>query len=153
MVPLLLAWNFTPRDTGLVSAASTAPDGAAFCQMLHGHCATAPVLKLHVNGPLIGVPEVFCAPDTVTVYVVLPASALAGVNVATVSPLLKLTVPATLFPPEPCTVNDTVFGCTACENVAVGATDTGFPDDPAAGVTLLTVGGAAGWVPKITSTA
>ena len=67
IVPLLLAWNCRPRFTALVSVASTAPDGAAFCQMLHGHWATAPVVKLQENGLLIGVPEVFCAPDTVAV--------------------------------------------------------------------------------------
>src|SRR6516165_3387303 len=143
MVPSPLAWNRTPRFTTLVSAASTAPVGAAPCQILHGHCDTAPVLKLHVNGPLIGTPEAFCAPDTVAVYVVLPASGLVGVNVATALPLLKLTVPATLFPPESRTVNDTVLGTTACENVADGATDTGLPDDPADGVTPDTCGGVA----------
>jgi hypothetical protein len=35
--------------------------------MLHGHEATALVVKLHENGLLIGVPEAFCAPDTVAV--------------------------------------------------------------------------------------
>ena len=39
---------------------------SAFCQMLHGHCGPA-VVKLQENGLLIGVPEVFCAPDTVAV--------------------------------------------------------------------------------------
>ena len=48
-----------------------------------------------------------------TVYVVLGVSELAGVNVATVSAPLKPTVPATPFPPESFTVNDTVLGCTA----------------------------------------
>ena len=67
IVPLLLAWNCTPRFTALVSAASTAPDGAAFCQMLHGHWLGAPVVKFQVKGLLIGVPEAFCAPDTVAV--------------------------------------------------------------------------------------
>ena len=62
-----MAWNCTPRFTALVSAASTAPDGAAFCQMLHGHWAAALVVKLQENGLLIGVPELFCAPDTVAV--------------------------------------------------------------------------------------
>ena len=66
-IPSLLAWNCRPRFTALVSAASAAPDGAAFCQMLHGHCAVAAVLKLQENGLAIGVPEVFCAPDTVAV--------------------------------------------------------------------------------------
>ncbi len=52
-------------------------------------------------------------------------------------------------------MNDTVFGVTACENDAVGATDTGFPVDPAPGVTPVTAGAvSAGWVvSKITSTA
>ena len=67
MIPLLLAWNCTPRFTGLVSFASTAPVGVPFCQILHGHCATAPVVKLQVNGEVIAVPEAFCAPDTVAV--------------------------------------------------------------------------------------
>ena len=72
---------------------------------------------------------------------VLAASELVGVNVATVLPVLKLTEPATLLPLESCTVNDTVFGTTAWENVAVGATETGLPVDPAVGVTVVTVGG------------
>ena len=74
---------------------------------------------------------------------VLPASELDGVNVATVSALLKLTVPATLFPPESFTVNDTVPGVTAWENVAVGATDTALPVDPEPGVTVDTTGAVA----------
>ena len=67
MCPLLLAWNCRPRFTALVSAASTAPDGVAFCQMLHGHWDTGAVVKLHVEGLVIAVPELFCAPDTVAV--------------------------------------------------------------------------------------
>ena len=73
----------------------------------------------------------------------LPASELDGVNVATVSALLKPTVPATLFPPESTTVNDTVLGVTACENVADGATDTATPVAPELGVTLVTAGAHA----------
>jgi hypothetical protein len=99
------------------------------------------VVKLHVNGELIGVPDAFCAPDTVAVNVVLAASELAGVNVATVFPVLKLTVPATGLLVASTTVNDTVDGVTACENVADGATDTGTPVAPALGVTLVTCGG------------
>ena len=38
-------------------------------------------------------------------------------------------------------MNDTVLGTTACENVAVGAVDTGLPDDPSIGVTPVTTGG------------
>ena len=145
--PLALGWNCTPRFTALVSAASTAPVGAAFCQMLHGHDDTVPVVKLQVNGLLIGVPEAFCAPYTVAVYVVLAVSELVGVNVATVFPLLKPTVPATVFPPESFTVKVTVFGTTACENVAVGATDTATPVEPSPGVTAVTAGGvlSADW--------
>ena len=100
------------------------------------------MVKLHEYGPLIGVPEAFCAPDTVAVYVTPAASELAGVNVATVSPPLKPTDPATLFPPESFTVNDTVPGVTACENVADGATDTATPVAPELGVTLVTAGAA-----------
>ena len=100
-----------------------------------------PVVKLHENGLLIATPEVFCAPDTVAVYAVLADSELVGVNVATVLALLKLTEPATVFPPESLSVNDTVLGTTAWENVAVGATETGTPVDPALGVTVVTVGG------------
>jgi hypothetical protein len=99
------------------------------------------VVKLEENGLAIGVPELFCAPDTVAVYVVLAASALAGVNVATVSAPLKPTVPATGLFAESLSVNDTVLGTTAWENVAVGATDTGLPVDPEAGVTDDTAGG------------
>ena len=71
----------------------------------------------------------------------LAVSELVGVNVATVLPALKLTAPATALPPESCTVNDTVFGTTAWENVAVGVTETGLPVDPLVGVTAVTVGG------------
>src|SRR5262249_56263452 len=99
MNPLLLGWNCTPRFTALVSAASTAPDGAAFCQMLHGHWDTAPVVNVHVNGAVIGVPEAFCAPDTVAVYVVLAASEPAGGNLATAVPPFKPTDPAPPAPP------------------------------------------------------
>ena len=75
-------------------------------------------------------------------------------NVATVSAPLKLTEPPTVFPPESVTVNDTVLGTTAWENVAVGAIETGLPDDPASGVTPVTTGGVTGCVvSKITSTA
>ena len=75
---------------------------------------------------------------------VFGASALEGVNVAVVSALLKLTEPATVFPPESLTVNDTLLGTTAWENVAVGATVTGLPDDPEARRgTPVTVGAKA----------
>jgi len=80
--------------------------------MLHGHCPTVPVLNVQENGLVIGVPEAFCAPDTVAVKVVLAASELLGVNVATVSAPLKPTVPDTGFPLEFTTVNDTVPGTT-----------------------------------------
>ena len=133
MYPLLDAWNCTPRSrAGIGRIRRTGrrpvlPDAARAR-------ATAPVVKDHEYGLLIGVPDAFCAPDTVAVYVVLPASELDGVNVATVSAALKLTDPATLFPPESFTVNDTVLGVTGCENVADGATDTAFtrrPPNPA----------------------
>ena len=69
------------------------------------------------------------------------ASELVGVNVATVSVLsMKVTVPETVFPLESLSVNDTLLGTTAWENVAVGATVTGLPDEPEPGVTLVTVG-------------
>ena len=102
------------------------------------------MVKLHENGPLIGVPEAFCAPDTVAVYVTPAASGFVGVNVATVFPLLKLTVPATVFPPESTILNDTVPGVTACENVADGAADTATPVAPELGVTPVTDGGTLG---------
>ena len=54
------------------------------------------------------------------------------------------TDPATLFPPESFTVNDTVLGVTACENVADGATDTATPVAPELGVTPVTAGGGLG---------
>jgi hypothetical protein len=67
MNPELLAWNRTPSVCALGSMDSADPVGVPFCQMLHGHWATAPVVKFQVNGLLIGVPEAFCAPDTVAV--------------------------------------------------------------------------------------
>jgi hypothetical protein len=54
---------------------------------------------------------------------------------------LKLTAPGTEFPPESFTVNDTVLGTTAWENVAVGAAETAAPVLPALGDTVVTVGG------------
>jgi hypothetical protein len=143
MNPLLAAWNCTPSVCALGSLDSDVPVGVPFCQILHGHAPPA-VVKLHEYEPFIGVPEAFCAPDTVAVYVTLAASGLAGANVATVFPLLRLTDPATLFPPESTTVNDTVPGVTACENVAVGATDTATPVAPELGVTAVTAGGTLG---------
>jgi|SRR5215471_15337706 len=143
MYPLLAAWNCTPRVIALVSVVSAAPVGVPFCQMLHGHVGPV-VVKLHENGLLIGVPDAFCAPDTVAVNVPPAASGFVGVNVATVFPLLKLTVPATAVPPESTMVNDAVLGVTACENVAVGAADTATPVAPDAGVTAVTDGGTAG---------
>jgi hypothetical protein len=56
---------------------------------------------------------------------------------------LKLTAPFTVLFDESFTVNDTVLGVTGWENVAVGATDTALPVDPALGVTAVTVGGVA----------
>src|SRR5215468_5531926 len=67
-----------------------------------------------------------------------------GVNVATVLPPLRATEPGTGFPPESTSVNDTVPGTTAWENVAVGAAETATPVAPLAGVTLVTVGGTFG---------
>ena len=66
MNPLAAAWNCTPSVTALVSPPSAAPVGVPSCQMLHGHVGPA-VVKLHEYGLLIGVPEAFCAPDTVAV--------------------------------------------------------------------------------------
>src|SRR6516165_10119839 len=143
MNPLPLAWNFRPTVCAFGSFDSDAPVGVPSCQILHGHVGPA-VVKLHEYGPLIAVPEAFCAPDTVAVYVTPAASELDGVNVATVSPLLNPTVPATAVPPELFTVNDTVPGVTACENVADGAADTATPVAPEAGVTLVTAGGTPG---------
>jgi hypothetical protein len=100
-------------------------------------------VKLHEYGLLIGVPEAFCAPDTVAVYVMLPDSELDGVNVATVLALFKLTDPATLFPDESFTVNDTVPGVTGWENVADGATDAALPVDPEPGDAVVTTGAVA----------
>jgi hypothetical protein len=131
----------TPTFTGLGSLAEATDGCAVPGQMLQGHWLDALVVKLHDFEPLIGVPELFCAPDTVAVYVVPAASGLSGVNVATVSPVLKPTDPLTDPPPEAVTVNDTVLGTTACENVAVGSVETGIPDDPSSGVTPDTTGG------------
>src|SRR5215469_14878707 len=143
MNPSLLALNCTPSVCAFGSCESIEPVGVPSCQTLHGHCGPA-VVKLHEYGLLIGVPDAFCAPDTVAVYVTLAASEFDGVNVATVFPALKPTDPATGFPAESTTVNDTVLGITACENVADGATDTALPVDPELGVTLVTAGGTAG---------
>ena len=82
---------------------------------------------------------------------VLAASELVGVNVATVFAAVEAHRPATLFPPESFTVNDTVLGTTAWENVAVGATETGLPVDPELGVTVVTAGGVVPAVGEYTT--
>ena len=56
---------------------------------------------------------------------------------------MNSTDPATLFPAESTTVNDTVLGVTGWENVADGATDTATPVAPELGDTLVTEGGVA----------
>src|SRR5260221_5373743 len=99
MNPLLAAWNCTPRFTVLVSTASTAPEGAAFCQMLHGHWATAPVVKLQENGLLIEVGRPHVSTPVTPASLMLSAASLVGVNVATVSAAMTLTVPATRLLP------------------------------------------------------
>jgi hypothetical protein len=66
MNPELLAWNRTPVVCAFGSMDSAAPVGVPFCQILHGHWGPT-VVKLHENGLLIGVPLLFCAPDTVAV--------------------------------------------------------------------------------------
>jgi hypothetical protein len=121
-------------------------------KMVHGHWDPA-VVKLQEYGLLIVAPELVCAPDTVAVYVVFCASALEGVNVATLSALSKVTEPDAVFPLGSFSVNDTLLGTTAWENVAVGATVTGLPDDPVPGVEAVTVGEKAfGGIVKSTST-
>src|SRR5215475_5756703 len=67
-----------------------------------------------------------------------------GVNVAIVLLPLRLTDPATGFPAESTSVNDTVPGTTAWENVAAGAADTATPVAPGAGVTPVTAGATFG---------
>ncbi len=81
----------------------------------------------------------------------LATSELAGVNVATVSALLKLTEPVTAFPLESFSVNDAVLGVTGWENVAVGATETALPVEPGLGVTVVTVGGVLPEVAEYTT--
>src|SRR5579859_337822 len=150
--PLTDGVNCTPRFAELLSPDEATAGVAVLGNMVHGHWDPA-VVNVHEYGPLIVAPELVCAPDTVTVYVVFGASALDGVKVATVPVLSKLTVPAAAFPPESFTVNDTLLGTTACENVAVGATVTGLPDDPEPGVAPVTVGPKApGGIVKSTST-
>ena len=143
MNPLLLAWNCTPEVCAFGSLDSNEPVGVPSCQMLHGHWATAPVLKLHEYGPLIGVPGGILRPRHRRRVRGAAASELDGVNVATVSAALKPTDPATLFPAESLTVNDTVLGVTGWENVADGATETALPVDPELGDTVVTDGGVA----------
>ncbi len=49
-----------------MSASSVAPFGVPFCHTLQGHCGPL-VVKLHTDGLPMGVPLLFCAPDTVAV--------------------------------------------------------------------------------------
>jgi hypothetical protein len=118
--------------------------------MLHGHCVVEAVLKLQEYGLLIVAPAVLCAPDTVAVKVAPAASEFVGLNVAMVSALSKLSEPATSLPLESLSVNDTLLGTTASENVAAGAASTESPVEPAVGDTVVTVGGCD--VSKVTST-
>ena len=59
--------NLTPRFTALGSLAEATDGCAVSGQMLHGHWVAVLVVKLQDFEPLIGVPELFCAPDTVAV--------------------------------------------------------------------------------------
>ena len=68
IVPLLLAWKRRPRLTaagiGRVHRPATVPRSARRCT---GTASAAPVVKVQANGLAIGVPDAFCAPDTVAV--------------------------------------------------------------------------------------
>ena len=65
-VPVAAGLELRPTVCAFVVPLSAAPVGVPFCQMLHGHVGPT-VVKFHENGLLIGVPELFCAPDTVAV--------------------------------------------------------------------------------------
>src|SRR5215471_18354395 len=98
-------------------------------------------------------PLLSVAPLMVTVYLAPAASGFAGVKVATVSVPFIEVVPGTVVPLGSVSLNDTVLGSTASENVAVGWVETGLLDEPATGVALVTAGWLGGWVvSKITST-
>ena len=110
MNPLVLTVNFRPRFTALVSAASTAPEGAAFCQMLHGQTgpASAPSNSVTPNVP----PAVTSA---------TPADGATGVAVSA--------APAATFsqPVTPGTVSFTVkdsAGNSVAGSVALGSGNT-----------------------------
>jgi hypothetical protein len=107
---------------------------------VHGQLTEPAVVKLHDTGAGIAFPLVSLA-DTLAVYVAPAANAADGVNVATVLPLLKPTVPATADPEPSFTVNTNDDDDTASENVADGATDVATPVAPAAGTCDVTDGG------------
>jgi len=107
---------------------------------VHGQLTEPAVAKVHVTGAGIAFPLVSLA-DTLAVYVAPAANAADGVNVATVLPLLKPTVPATADPEPSFTVNTNDDDDTASENVADGATDVDTPVAPLAGTCDVTDGG------------
>jgi len=107
---------------------------------VHGQLTEPAVVKVHVTGAGIAFPLVSLA-DTLAVYVAPAANAADGVNVATVLPLLKPTVPATADPEPSFTVNTNDDDDTASENVADGATDVDTPVAPSAGTCDVTDGG------------
>jgi hypothetical protein len=107
---------------------------------VHGQLTAPAVVKVHDTGAGIAFPLVSLA-DTLAVYVAPAANAADGVNVATVLPLLKPTVPATAEPEPSFTVNTSDDDDTASENVADGATDVATPVAPLAGTCDVTDGG------------
>src|SRR5260221_6402238 len=88
-------------------------DALPICQMLHGHWATAPVVKLQENGLLIGVPELFCAPDHRTGTLLNSSRTLVGENVVTLTTELKVSAQATTLVGVDLTVNSIAHVVTA----------------------------------------
>jgi len=94
------------------------------------------VVNVEVKGPM-AVPPGLDAP-TVSVYVVLPANAAEGVNVA--DDALVARAPGTAMPPGPVSVTVTDEVLSWPENVTVTEVATETPVAPDAGVTAATDG-------------
>jgi len=97
------------------------------------------VVNVEVNGAMAA--PLGPAALTVTVYVVLPAKAAAGVNVADDAVVSR--APGTVVPPGPVSAMDTDAAFSDPENVTVTTLVTTTPEAPDAGVTVATDGTAS----------
>ena len=118
---------------------------------MHGHSETLAVWKVHVAGPLIGVPAMVFTPETVTVYVAPAARAAPGVNTRVLASG-RLSTPATEPPEDVVRATVPVFGASGALNRTVTGEDTGTFVAPGPGSCATGVGTVEGGIVKTGST-